>query len=63
MAIGPSPVAPDVVAQKLADLDNVPLFMRDALAAESAEDNATIAALQSLVHDGSPDGGYDDGAC
>ena len=40
---------------KLAALDSVPLFMRSL--PEDGTDDVTLSALQSLVHDGTPDGG------
>ena len=41
-------------AETLASFDLVPLFMKS-LPEETGEDSA-LAALQSLVHDGTPDG-------
>ena len=41
--------------QKLQEFDSVPLFMRS-LPDEGVDDTA-ITALQSLVHEGTPDGG------
>lgn len=42
--------------QKLQEFDSVPLFMRS-LPDEGVDDTA-ITALQSLVHEGTPDGGW-----
>lgn len=39
----------------LADFDNVPLFMKSL--PEEDSDNVALSALQSLVHEGTPDGG------
>jgi hypothetical protein len=52
--VGPAP-KPYNVSETLASFDSVPLFMKS-LPEETAEDSA-LAALQSLVYDGSPDGG------
>jgi len=52
--VGPAP-KPYNAAEVLASFDSVPLFMRS-LPEETPEDSA-LAALQSLVHDGTPDGG------
>ena len=40
--------------EKLAEFDNVPLFMKSL--PEDASDDVAIAALQALAHDGTPDG-------
>ena len=50
---GPSP-KPYNEAETLASFDSVPLFMKS-LPEETAEDSS-LAALQSLVYDGTPDG-------
>lgn len=42
--------------EKLAELESLPLFMKSL--PEDASDDPVISALQSLVHDGTPDGGY-----
>jgi len=52
--VGPAP-KPYNAAEVLTSFDSVPLFMRS-LPEETSEDSA-LAALQSLVYDGTPDGG------
>lgn len=42
--------------EKLAELESMPLFMKSL--PEDASDDPLISALQSLVHDGTPDGGH-----
>lgn len=54
MAAGPQPLSDDAVAKKLAEFDSMPLFMKS-LPSEDVDDGA-LAALQSLAHDGDPDG-------
>lgn len=52
---GPQPASFD---EKLKDFDNVPLFMRSLpFGADDTADTTAIEALQSLVHEGTPDGG------
>jgi len=52
--IGPAR-KPSTVAETLASFDSVPLFMKS-LPEEPTEDPA-LAALQSLIFEGTPDGG------
>jgi hypothetical protein len=51
---GPSPVPKDTIDEKLAAFDNVPLFMKSL--PEDASDDPTMMALQSLAHEGTPEG-------
>jgi hypothetical protein len=53
--VGPQPLSEDSIDEKLAAFDSVPLFMKS-LPPEGTDD-AAIAALQSLVFEGTPDGG------
>ncbi|KAF8630218.1 hypothetical protein AX15_003044 [Amanita polypyramis BW_CC] len=54
MAIpGPQPLSDDAVAKKLAEFDSVPLFMKSSSSEEIGD--TALTALQSLVHDGTPD--------
>ncbi|ESK93745.1 40s ribosomal protein s7 [Moniliophthora roreri MCA 2997] len=53
MAEGPQPVDSQTLQEKLDELDNIPLFMKSL--PEDEADNPTIAALQSLAHEGPPD--------
>ena len=46
---------PPVFDEKLAEFDSVPLFMRSL--PEDGKGDGALSALQSLVHDGTPDGG------
>lgn len=56
------PQPPSVSAEdELASFDNVPLFMKSL--PEDAEDNPAIEALQSLAHEGTPDGMYTTADC
>ena len=48
---GPEPISID---EKLKEMDNVPLFMRTL--PEDGADNVAFNALQSLAHEGTPDG-------
>lgn len=41
--------------EKLKEFDSVPLFMRSL--PEGDVDDTAISALQSLIHEGTPDGG------
>lgn len=41
--------------EKLAELESLPLFMKSL--PEDTSDDPLIGALQSLVHEGTPDGG------
>ncbi|KAG5645754.1 hypothetical protein DXG03_005291 [Asterophora parasitica] len=50
---GPQPVSKAALEAKLAEFDNIPLFMKS-LPTDDTEDVA-LAALQSLAHDGTPD--------
>ena len=54
MATGPQPLSDDAVAKKLAEFDSIPLFMKSLPSEET--DDVALAALQSLVHEGTPDG-------
>jgi hypothetical protein len=54
MAAGPQPLSDDALAKKLAEFESIPLFMKS-LPSDEADDDA-LAALQSLAHDGDPDG-------
>jgi len=55
--VGPQAVNHDVdMATKWAEFDSVPLFMRS-LPSEDQDQDVSMQALQSLVHDGTPDGG------
>ena len=58
-ADGPQ-LAPDDVQEKLAAMDNVPLFMRSLPSRDKtgAEDTVALEALQALIHEGTPDGLY-----
>ncbi|RDB20499.1 Tetratricopeptide repeat protein 4 [Hypsizygus marmoreus] len=51
--IGPQSITKDEIDKKLAAFDSVPLFMKS-LPTEDTED-VTLAALQSLAHEGTPD--------
>lgn len=55
--VGPQAVPDEVLKQKLAEFDNIPLFMKS-LPEDDTEDS-TLAALQNLAYEGTPDGGYD----
>ncbi|KAF9268227.1 hypothetical protein L218DRAFT_853513 [Marasmius fiardii PR-910] len=50
---GPQRVDPETVQQKLDEFDTIPLFMKSL--PDDALNNPTIAALQSLAHEGTPD--------
>lgn len=43
--------------EKLKEFDSVPLFMRSLPDDLDDNDDVAVSALQSLVHDGTPDGG------
>ena len=45
---------PPSIDEKLAEFDNVPLFMKSL--PDDGTDDAALSALQSLVYDGTPDG-------
>ncbi|KIK65624.1 hypothetical protein GYMLUDRAFT_240129 [Collybiopsis luxurians FD-317 M1] len=51
---GPQPLTSDDIQAKLDAFDSVPLFMKS-LPDEDPADNATLAALQNLAHEGTPD--------
>ncbi|KAJ3998620.1 40S ribosomal protein S7 [Lentinula boryana] len=51
---GPQPLTSNDLQAKLDSLDSVPLFMRS-LPDEDPAENTSLAALQSLVHEGTPD--------
>ena len=53
MASGPQPPS---FNEQLASLEALPLFMSSL--PDDPADNAALSALQSLVHDGTPDGRY-----
>ena len=42
--------------QKMKEFDSVPLFMRSLPDSEALTDDTAISALQSLAHEGTPDG-------
>jgi hypothetical protein len=52
---GPRPLSDEDVKKKLAELESTPLFMKS-LPSEEETDNVALAALQSLAHEGTPDG-------
>lgn len=54
-SIGPQPSAVANVDEALARFDDTPLFMKSL--PEDDTDNVALSALQSLVHEGTPDGG------
>jgi hypothetical protein len=54
-SLGPQPLSKNVLEEKLAAFDTVPLFMKT-LPGEDTDD-AVLAALQDLAHEGTPDGG------
>ena len=58
-AQGPEP-APDNLQDKLAAMNNVPLFMRSLPSGDKtgADDTVALEALQALIHEGTPDGVY-----
>jgi len=53
--LGPQPLPSEAINDKLAAFDSVPLFMRSL--PDEDTDDAVVAALQSLAHEGTPDGG------
>ena len=53
MVTGPQPPS---FNEQLASLESLPLFMSSL--PDDPADNAALSALQSLVHDGTPDGRY-----
>ncbi len=53
--VGPQTTQAGDVDTLLAGLDNIPLFMKSL--PEDESENAALSALQSLVHEGTPDGG------
>lgn len=53
--IGPQAISDEVAQEKLAAFDKVPLFMKSLPDEDS--DDILISALQSLAHEGTPDGG------
>jgi hypothetical protein len=52
--VGPEP-HPQADDLDLSSFDSIPLFMRS-LPNDEGEENAALAALQSLAHEGTPDG-------
>lgn len=52
---GPQPLTSNDLQAKLESFDSIPLFMKS-LPDEDSADNTSLAALQSLVHEGTPDG-------
>jgi hypothetical protein len=50
----------DNVQEKLAAMDNVPLFMRSLPSGDKtgADDSIALEALKALIHEGTPDGVY-----
>ena len=53
MVTGPQPLS---FNEQLASLESLPLFMNSL--PDDPADNAALSALQSLVHDGTPDGRF-----
>ena len=53
MVTGPQPPS---FNEQLTSLESLPLFMSSL--PDDPADNAALSALQSLVHDGTPDGRY-----
>lgn len=53
--VGPQPLSSKEIEDKIAAFDSVPLFMKS-LSNEDTDD-IMVAALQSLAHEGTPDGG------
>ncbi|KAF9076545.1 hypothetical protein BDP27DRAFT_1284388 [Rhodocollybia butyracea] len=51
---GPQPLSSDDLQAKLDSFDSIPLFMKT-LPDEDPADNVSLAALQSLAHEGTPD--------
>jgi small subunit ribosomal protein S7e len=51
---GPREVTKEEIDSKLKAFDDIPLFMKSLPEEES--ENATIAALQDLLYEGTPDG-------
>lgn len=60
MAVPGPKLPPDDVQEKLAAMDNVPLFMRSLPSGDKtgADDTIAIEALKALTHEGTPDGVY-----
>jgi hypothetical protein len=56
MSTLPQPVGHDIQA-KLKELESIPLFMRN-LSDDPSNQGDALEALQALIHDGTPDGGY-----
>ena len=54
-AVGPAPKPIKTEEEMLAAFDSIPLFMKN-LPEEDNQDT-TLSALQSLIHEGTPDGG------
>jgi len=54
-AVGPAPKQSKTEEEILAAFDSVPLFMKN-LPEEDNQDTA-LSALQSLIYEGTPDGG------
>lgn len=52
----PQPVEPSF-EEKMKELDSVPLFMRSLPGPDEHTDDVAVSALQSLAHEGTPDGG------
>ena len=53
--VGPRELSQDEINAKLAAFDDIPLFMKNL--PDDDTGNATIAALQDLAYEGTPDGG------
>jgi small subunit ribosomal protein S7e len=51
--VGPQPLPKPTLEEKLAAFDSIPLFMKSL---PDDPDDPMIAALQSLAHEGTPDG-------
>jgi small subunit ribosomal protein S7e len=54
--IGPQPLPKATFEEKLKEFDSIPLFMKSL--PEEETDDPTIAALQALAHEGTPDGRF-----
>lgn len=50
----PQPISFD---EKMKEWDSVPLFMQSLPGPDEEVDDTAISALQSLAHEGTPDGG------
>lgn len=55
-AMFPQPLQRKSAEETLAELESLPLFMKSL--PEDPSDDPIISALQSLAHEGTPDGGH-----